>query len=125
MKTGVLTVKVEVSFAFKVGRRGIRMATFRLIGAATISICVMVGPAIARDASPAVSPPAESIYCATREPGNPHSKYCDYLAWSKAREIAAWNGSLDNACIKDPTFVPAECGLDPASKRSFFGLFSN
>jgi len=101
------------------------MAKFKLIGAAAISICVMGSPAIARDASPGVSPPAESIYCATRSPGNPHSKYCDYMAWSKAREIAQWDGSFDDACIKDPTFVPAECGLDPASKRSFLGLFSN
>ena len=101
------------------------MATFRLIGAAAISICVMAGPSIARDAAPGASTPAESIYCATRDTGNPHSKYCDYLAWSKAREVAAWNSSLDDACIKDPTFVPAECGLDPAGKRSFFGLFSH
>jgi hypothetical protein len=100
------------------------MATFRLIGAATISVCMIGSAAIARDASPGASPPAESIYCATREPGNPHSKYCDYTAWSKAREIAAWNGSLDDACIKNPAFVPSECGLDPVSKRSFFGLFS-
>ena len=103
-------------------QKGPRMATFRLIGAAAISIGVMGSPAIARDASPGVSPPAESIYCATRESGNQHSKYCDYTAWSKAREMATWNSSLDDACIKDPTFVPAECGLVPASKRSFLGF---
>ena len=98
------------------------MATFRLIGAATIALCLIAGPAIARDPSPSPIAPAESIYCATREPGNPHSKYCDYTAWSKAREIAAWNGSLDDACIRNPAFVPAECGLDPASRRSI-GFF--
>ena len=93
------------------------MTTFRLIGAAAISVCVMGSPSIAQDESPGARPPGESIYCATRETGNPHSKYCDYMAWSKAREVAVWNGSLDDACIKNPAFVPAECGLDPASRR--------
>jgi len=128
MKTGVQKVTAEVCFSHSF-KRAASMTIFRLIGAATISICVIGSPAMARDASPgasppAASPPAESIYCATREPGNPHSKYCDYTAWSKSREIAAWNGSLDDACIKNPAFVPSECGLDPASKRSFFGWFS-
>jgi hypothetical protein len=26
--------------------------------------------------------PAQSIFCATRQSGNLHSKYCDYIAWS-------------------------------------------
>jgi len=95
------------------------MATFRRVGAAIISLCVIGSPAIARDENPAVSPPAQSIYCATREPGNPHSKYCDYTAWSKAREIAAWNGSLDDACARNPAYVPPECGSDSGSKQSF------
>jgi hypothetical protein len=99
------------------------MATFRLIGAATISLCVMASAAIAQNASPGANPPGQSLYCATREPGNPHSKYCDYVAWSKAREVGGWNGSLDDACLHNPAFIPAECGLDPANKRSF-GLFS-
>jgi hypothetical protein len=52
----------------------------------------------------------QSIYCATREVGNPHSKYCDYLAWSGWRRRGGWDSSLDNACMMNPRFVPAECG---------------
>ena len=52
----------------------------------------------------------QSIYCATREPGNPHSKYCDYMAWSGWRRRGGWDSSLDNACMMNPQFVPAECG---------------
>jgi hypothetical protein len=32
----------------------------------------------------------QRIFCATREAGNPHSKYCDYLAWSSWRRRGAW-----------------------------------
>lgn len=52
----------------------------------------------------------QSIYCATREAGNPHSKICDYLAWSKWRQRGGWDSSLDNACLMNPHFVPSECG---------------
>jgi hypothetical protein len=67
---------------------------------------VATGPALAR---PPVSY-GQSIYCATREAGNPHSKYCDYLAWSGWRRRGGWDSSLDNACLMNPHFVPAECG---------------
>jgi hypothetical protein len=54
--------------------------------------------------------PGQSIYCATREAGNPHSKLCDYQAWGSWRRRGAWDASLDNACLFNPAFVPAECG---------------
>ena len=41
--------------------------------------------------------PVQSVYCATREMGNPHSKYCDYLAWSEWRRWGSWDSRLDNA----------------------------
>jgi hypothetical protein len=53
---------------------------------------------------------SQSIYCATREAGNPHSKLCDYQAWGSWRRRGAWDASLDNACAFNPAFVPAECG---------------
>ncbi len=56
------------------------------------------------------SPHGQSIYCATREAGNPHTKYCDYMAWSGWRRRGGWDASLDNACLANPAFVPSECG---------------
>jgi hypothetical protein len=52
----------------------------------------------------------QSVYCATREAGNPHSQYCDYQAWSEWRRWGSWDPSLDNACRINPNFVPSECG---------------
>ena len=51
----------------------------------------------------------ESVFCATREAGNPYSKYCDYLAWSGWRRRGAWDSSLDNACRFNPHYVPYGC----------------
>jgi hypothetical protein len=84
---------------------------FRIIGAAVLAMSVLSGPAIARQ-------PGQSIYCATREPGNPHSRLCDYIMWSKWRERGGWDSTLDNACFHNPAFVPGECGLDPRSRQS-------
>ena len=60
-------------------------------------------------ASAGVAVPAQSIYCATREAGNPFSKYCDYIAWSGWRRRGAWDSSLDNACLRNPHYVPYDC----------------
>jgi hypothetical protein len=109
------------------------MATFKLVGAAAISLCMIASPTMAKDrasstrnavptvpdATPNVSRPVESIYCATRDAGNPHSKICDYMAWSKWRELGQWDGQLDDACIHDPSHVPQECGLDPKARKPF------
>ena len=74
--------------------------------AATLALTASV--AVARPMPPA--PYGQSIYCATREAGNPHSRYCDYMAWSGWRRRGGWDSSLDNACMMNPHFVPAECG---------------
>jgi hypothetical protein len=84
-----------------------RMLKFGLIGAVAVFSSVLAGPVMARQL---ISRPAQSIFCATREAGNPHTKYCDYLAWSKWRQRGGWDSSLDNACLQDPGFIPAECG---------------
>jgi hypothetical protein len=84
------------------------MSKFRLIGAAAIFFSLLAGPVMARP----VGHPAQSLFCATREAGNPHSKYCDYLAWSKWRQRGAWDSSLDNACLSDPGFIPGECSFN-------------
>jgi hypothetical protein len=51
----------------------------------------------------------QSIFCATREPGNPYSKYCDYMAWSGWRRRGGWDSTLDNACLRNPHYVPYGC----------------
>lgn len=75
---------------------------------ATATMVAVVAPAMARPIAPASY--GQSIYCATREAGNPHSKLCDYLAWSGWRRRGGWDASLDNACMMNPNFVPSECG---------------
>ena len=89
---------------------------FKLIGAAALAISVLSVPAFARPVG--ARPAGESIYCATREPGNPHSRLCDYIMWSKWRERGGWDPTLDTACFHNPAFVPGECGLDPRSRQS-------
>jgi hypothetical protein len=62
---------------------------------------VLAGPVMARP----VIRLGQSIFCETREAGNPHSKFCDYLAWSGWRRRGAWDSSPDNACLRDPSFI--------------------
>jgi hypothetical protein len=83
------------------------MKTIILLAAATV--VAATAPATARPIAPVSY--GQSIYCATREAGNPHSKYCDYLAWSYWRRRGAWDSTLDNACLANPAFVPGECGV--------------
>jgi hypothetical protein len=82
------------------------MKTIILLTAATV--VVATAPAMARPIAHVSY--GQSVYCATREAGNPHSKYCDYLAWSGWRRRGGWDSSLDNACLMNPSFVPSECG---------------
>ena len=75
-----------------------------------VALALAAGPAMAK---PAISSPvhyAQSIYCATREAGNPYSKYCDYPTWSRWRSRGSWDSQLDNACLRDPRYVPPGCG---------------
>jgi hypothetical protein len=75
------------------------------IFSATVAFAMAAGaPATARDMVA-----AQSIYCATREAGNPYSKYCDYIAWNGWRRRGAWDSTLDNACLRDPRYVPYDC----------------
>ncbi|HLJ00800.1 MAG TPA: hypothetical protein VKT76_13865 [Bradyrhizobium sp.] len=74
---------------------------------ATMLAAMAAGSAIARPAGPASY--GQSIYCATREAGNPFSKYCDYIAWSGWRRRGAWDATLDNACLINPQYKPAGC----------------
>ena len=88
------------------------MATFRLIGVTAVLFSLLAGPALARHLMSGPARPAQSIFCATREAGNPHSKYCDYIEWSKWRSRGGWDSSLDNACWRNPGFVPGECSFN-------------
>ena len=96
------------------------MTKFKLIGVAAILLSVLAGPAMARHVISRPVHPAQSVFCATREAGNPHSKYCDYIAWSKWRQRGSWDSSLDDACWHDPSFVPGECGFN-AQGQVLFG----
>jgi hypothetical protein len=96
------------------------MTNFRLIGTAAVLFSVLAGPAMAQRVISTRGYPARSIFCATKEAGNPHSKYCDYIAWSKWRERGSWDSSLDNACLANPAFIPGECSFD-AQGHVLFG----
>jgi hypothetical protein len=75
----------------------------KIASAAVAFALVATSPALARQSS------AQSIYCATREAGNPYSKYCDYGAWSLWRRTGGWDARLDNACRQNPHYVPRGC----------------
>jgi hypothetical protein len=94
------------------------MTKFRLIGVAAVVFSVLAAPVMARHVNRA----GQSIFCATREAGNPHSKYCDYIAWSKWRQRGAWDTSLDNACSFNPSFIPGECSFN-AQGQSLFSAY--
>jgi hypothetical protein len=96
------------------------MTKFKLIGVAAVLLSLLAAPAMARHRHIVSRPahPAESIFCATREPGNPHSKYCDYMLWSRWRR-ASWDSSLDNACLRDPSFIPGECSFNAQGQLLF------
>jgi hypothetical protein len=96
------------------------MKKFRLVGAAALLLSLLANPAAARHLPSGQGHPAQSLFCATREAGNPHSKYCDYIEWSKWRSRGAWDSTLDNACLRNPAFIPGECSFD-AQGHVLFG----
>jgi len=81
-----------------------RMMNLKIPGV-VVALALAAGPATARH----VSRHAQSIYCATREAGNPYSKYCDYLAWTEWRYRGGWDSRLDDACWRNPRYVPPGC----------------
>lgn len=96
------------------------MTKFKLIGVAAVLFSALASPALAGHILSGPMHVAQSVYCATREPGNPHSKYCDYIEWSKWRQRGGWDSTLDNACLHDPRYVPGECSFN-AQGRVLFG----
>jgi hypothetical protein len=96
------------------------MTKFRLMSVAAVLFSVLAGPAMARHVITRPVHVAQSVFCATREAGNPHSKYCDYIEWSKWRQRGSWDSSLDNACWHNPNFVPGECSFN-ARGQALFG----
>jgi hypothetical protein len=94
------------------------MTKVRLIGVAAVLFSVLAAPVMARHANRS----GQSIFCATREAGNPHSEYCDYIAWSKWRQRGAWDSSLDNACLFNASFVPGECSFNAQGQSLFSAL---
>ena len=101
------------------------MTKFRVIGVAAVLFSVLVAPAMARQViytpgyyAPGYYP-AESLFCATRQAGNPHSKYCDFITWSSWRKHGAWDATLDNACYFDPGYIPGECSFNAQGEVLF------
>jgi hypothetical protein len=88
------------------------MTKFKVICVAVGVLSVLGEPALARNRISVANHVRQSVFCATREPGNPHSKYCDYIAWSKWRQRGAWDSTLDNACLHNPSYVPGECSFN-------------
>jgi hypothetical protein len=80
----------------------------KILGVAAIFVLAAI-PASARTAASHSRHSGQSIYCATREAGNPHSKYCDYGAWSEWRFRGGWDSRLDDACLRNPHYVPPGC----------------
>jgi hypothetical protein len=95
------------------------MTKFRVIGVAAVLFSVLAGPAMARQVIYTPGYPAESIFCATRQAGNPHSKYCDFITWSSWRKHGAWDSTLDNACYLDPGHIPGECSFNAQGEVLF------
>jgi len=77
---------------------------FKILGAAMV-LALAVGPAIARQKQ-ADRPPGISTYCATIEPGNPHSKVYDYQAWSAWRARGLWDSTGSDRCARNPLYSP-------------------
>ncbi len=82
------------------------MTRTRLIGAAVVLSSMLAGPAMAQRL---VAHPVQSTYCATREAGNPYSRYCDYEGWSNWRRRGGWDSRLDDICAVNPLYKPPGC----------------
>ena len=82
--------------------------TIKILGA-VLALALTAELAVARPATPVPARTAQSVYCATREPGNPYSKYCDYEAWTQWRWRGGWDSRLDDACWHNPGYVPSGC----------------
>jgi hypothetical protein len=95
------------------------MTKFRVIGVAAVLFSVLAEPAMARQVIYTPGYPAESLFCATRQAGNPHSKYCDYTLWSSWRKHGAWDATLDNACYFNPGYIPGECSFNAEGEVLF------
>jgi hypothetical protein len=59
----------------------------KILGAAIMALSLTAAPALARHLTYSQGP-TQSIFCATRQAGNPYSKYCDYMAWSGWRTFS-------------------------------------
>jgi hypothetical protein len=84
------------------------MMKLRILGAAA-ALALAAAPAMARQVISGPGHYAQSIYCATREAGNPYSRYCDYIGWSGWRRRGGWDSQLDNACLRNPAYKPPGC----------------
>jgi hypothetical protein len=85
-----------------------RLMKLKILGAVA-ALALAAGPATAKQVISSPGHYAQSIYCSTREAGNPYSKYFDYVAWSGWRRRGGLDSQLDNACWRNPGYVPPGC----------------
>jgi hypothetical protein len=104
-----------ISLQYSMGRKGPTWDNFRrsfeertmklkILGAAVFFALVSDTALVTQ----ALSAP-QSIYCATRTPGVPFSRYCNPTAWREWRRRGRWDSRLDNACRRDPQYMPRGC----------------
>jgi hypothetical protein len=101
-------IEMPDSYLANSNRMKERMMKLKILGAA-VTLALAAGPAMAKQVISSRGHYAQSIYCATREAGNPYSKYCDYIAWSGWRRRGGWDSRLDDACWRNPGHVPSGC----------------
>ncbi len=80
------------------------MTKLSLLGIATVAAATaFAAPAFAqhRMAYPA-APYALKHSCANYDPGNPHNKVTDFIAWSAWRARGGWDDRTDINCVPTP-----------------------
>lgn len=78
------------------------MTKFSVLGIAAVAAATAFAlPAFAqhRMAYPADIYAAQEHSCANYDPGNPHNKVTDFLAWSAWRSRGGWDDRTDINCV--------------------------
>lgn len=86
-----------------------RVMKLKIFSAAMV-LALVAGPAMARNVNSNQGHSGKSLYCATIEPGNPFSRFYDYIAWSKWRQRGGWDSRGDDACFFNPHYQPPGYG---------------
>jgi hypothetical protein len=110
-----LETKIETSFVGQTwfvalpNQKEERMTNLKLIGAAAVLSSMLAGPALAQHHI--TNSRGISLYCATKDPGNPYNEQEDYMSWSAWRGKGGWDSRGDDACLRNPSFSPPGGGF--------------